>query len=245
MPIIQDYLSLTPCNFFEQPPVKKCLVRFIQKYGNTGGGGGSAPPNLLIAATDASGNIVDGVPNATLQRITDTGNTMDNCLVITGSEMISDPSVYLTLGYNSGGTSIIAASDNVGNPGQLIINTGGFSVASTEPSIFSTRVKGSDATEADDFVTLGQLNTRRLTAAQTLDFPDTPGGDSSDLTITVTGAEEGDPVALGVPNTAMFDQTFYVAWVSSNNTVTVRFMNISLASVNPPSVEFKVVVSKF
>lgn len=51
MSIIRDYLSVTPCKFFEAPPVKRCLIRFIQKYG---GGSTFAPidsPNFTGTPT--------------------------------------------------------------------------------------------------------------------------------------------------------------------------------------------------
>ena len=42
-----------------------------------------------------------------------------------------------------------------------------------------------------------------IVATGTLDFPSTNGQTSSDLTITLTGAVDGDAVVLGVPNAAM------------------------------------------
>jgi len=88
-------------------------------------------------------------------------------------------------------------------------------------------------------------STLRLTNSATLNFPSTPGGDDADLTITVTGAADGDPVALGIPNAAVLPESMYMAWVSAANTVTVRFINFSLSAQDPPSAVFKVSVSKF
>jgi hypothetical protein len=67
---------------------------------------------------------------------------------------------------------------------------------------------------------------------------------SADLTITVTGAADGDVVSLGVPNAAVNANTFYSAWVSAANTVTVRFNNYSIGTVDPASALFKVFVTK-
>jgi len=83
-----------------------------------------------------------------------------------------------------------------------------------------------------------------LTGSATLDFPSTLTMLSADLTITVTGAADGDVVSLGVPNAAVNANTFYSAWVSSANTVTVRFNNYSVGTVNPSSALFKVFVTK-
>ena len=83
-----------------------------------------------------------------------------------------------------------------------------------------------------------------LTGSATLDFPSTTTLLSSDLTISVTGAADGDVVSLGVPNAAVNENTCYTAWVSAANTVTVRFNNYSSGTVNPASGSFKVFVTK-
>lgn len=80
-----------------------------------------------------------------------------------------------------------------------------------------------------------------LAASATLDFPSTSAGGTQDLTITVTGAADGDPVSLGVPNGSV-GSGLYFAWVSASNTVTVRFYNPTGGSINPTSGTFKVKV---
>ena len=82
------------------------------------------------------------------------------------------------------------------------------------------------------------------TASAELDFPVTATRTSSDLTITITGAASGDMVALGVPNAATLANTCYTAWVSADNTVTIRFNNFDNADKNPASATFKVMVFK-
>lgn len=84
-----------------------------------------------------------------------------------------------------------------------------------------------------------------ITASASLDFPDTLGIESSDLTITATGAVLGDVVSLGVPHGSVLADSCFTAWVSAANTVTVRFNNYSSGNLNPPSGLFKVVVHKF
>jgi hypothetical protein len=83
-----------------------------------------------------------------------------------------------------------------------------------------------------------------LTGSATLDFPSTLTMLSADRTITVTGAADGDVVSLGVPNAAVNANTSYSAWVSAANTVTVRFNNYSIGTVDPASALFKVFVTK-
>lgn len=82
-----------------------------------------------------------------------------------------------------------------------------------------------------------------LKGSATLDFPDTGAGTDADLTITVTGADDGDPVFLGIPNGAMGTNRLYFAWVSASNTVTVRFRNLNtVTNQDPASATFNVTV---
>lgn len=84
-----------------------------------------------------------------------------------------------------------------------------------------------------------------LTGSATLDFGVTVAGTSTDLTITVTGASDGDVVCVGVPNGSTLSNGVFTAWVSASNTVTVRFTNTNLVTdLNPASGTFKVAVSK-
>jgi hypothetical protein len=77
-----------------------------------------------------------------------------------------------------------------------------------------------------------------------LDFPSTGAHSSSDLTITVTGAADGDMVILGVPNASVTNESNYSAWVSAANTVTVRYNHYGSGTNNPASGLFKVYVIK-
>jgi hypothetical protein len=83
-----------------------------------------------------------------------------------------------------------------------------------------------------------------LKGSGTLDFPSTGAHSSADLTITVTGAADGDMVILGVPNASVTNDSNYSAWVSAANTVTVRFNHYGSGNSNPASGTFKVYVIK-
>lgn len=86
---------------------------------------------------------------------------------------------------------------------------------------------------------------RIIYGSASLDFPSTIADGSSDRTITVTGAEEGDFVLLGIPPAAMpAAGGVYRRWVSAANTVTIRFYNNTGSSINPGSGTFKVAVIK-
>ena len=81
-------------------------------------------------------------------------------------------------------------------------------------------------------------------ASATLDFPNTLAQQSSDLTITVTGAAVGDPVFLAIP-AAPDANSCYTAWVSAAGVVTVRFNNYSSAPIDPASGSFRACVFHF
>ena len=86
---------------------------------------------------------------------------------------------------------------------------------------------------------------KTLTNTATLNFPSTATQNLSDLTIAVTGAADGDAVSIGVPAIAVNAKSFYSAWVSAANTVTVRFNNLSSAAIDPVSGTFRVSVIKY
>jgi hypothetical protein len=83
-----------------------------------------------------------------------------------------------------------------------------------------------------------------LTGSATLDFANTSSQNSTDLTVTVTGAAAGDVVYLGADAGSVLTNSSFCAWVSSSNTVTVRFNNYSSGALDPASGTFKVTVIK-
>jgi hypothetical protein len=88
----------------------------------------------------------------------------------------------------------------------------------------------------------GSTVTKFITATATLNF-DNSTAFTHDLTMTVTGAVPGDVVQLGFKDAvaAGFDNLF-IAWVSSNDTVTIR--SYSINGDNPPPAVFRVTVTK-
>jgi hypothetical protein len=87
-------------------------------------------------------------------------------------------------------------------------------------------------------------NSSILTNSATLDFGSIGAHDFEDLTLTVTGAADGDVVSLGLPNSAVVTNASYFAWVSATDIVTIRCFNINGGSIDPPSAVFKVKVFK-
>ena len=80
------------------------------------------------------------------------------------------------------------------------------------------------------------------TASGALDFASTADGATDDQTITLTGAAVGDMVILGTPAPAV--GTWYEAWVSAADTVTIRLHNESGAAVDPASATFNAMVMR-
>lgn len=93
----------------------------------------------------------------------------------------------------------------------------------------------------DLFKQVGQV----YVATATLDFPNTAAGTSSDLTVTVPGAQDGDIVCVGVPNACVLSNSCYTGWVSAADTVTVRFNNYSSGAQNPASGDFNISVTRY
>jgi len=83
-------------------------------------------------------------------------------------------------------------------------------------------------------------------SSASLDFASTASGSTSTATITVTGAVTTDTpcVQLGM-STAPAAGTVYDAYVSSANTVTVRFSNFSGSAVDPAAQTIRATVTGF
>jgi hypothetical protein len=127
--------------------------------------------------------------------------------------------------------------------------TGGASVGTMATQSTLTHILGVNSSNAIGEIALGSgfsissgtLNLGGFTLVS-LDFPNTSAQTSSDLTVSYTGAATSHPVILAIPNGSAPANTSYSAWVSSSNTVTVRFNNYSSISVNPASGTFTVFV---
>lgn len=79
----------------------------------------------------------------------------------------------------------------------------------------------------------------RLNATATLDFPSIAAGAQATLTITLTGAVVNDSIMLGLPAAPAAGLVFN-AYVSADNTVTVRASNISASAVDATSATYGV-----
>lgn len=157
---------------------------------------------------------------------------------------------YILYGVNGN-----AGFGNVTNPTARIHLGAGTATASTAPLKFTSGTNLTTAEagsiEYDGSHLFFSPSTTRLqvatilTGSATLDFGNTLAGNVTDLTITVTGAADGDPVDVGIPNGSYPATGTFNAWVSATNTVTVRYANNSLTiAQDPASGTFKVTVNK-
>ena len=155
-------------------------------------------------------------------------------------------------GASSATGNLFEAQDNSGNSLFQVSSSGDLSrirnLSYTWPTALPAAASTGGTQLGEAMFTInnaGTISWRQLTVASaTLDFPNTATRTSADLTITVTGAASGDMVVLGVPNAAVVANSSYTAWVSGDNTVTVRFHNYDNADKNPTSAIFKVTVIK-
>lgn len=83
-----------------------------------------------------------------------------------------------------------------------------------------------------------------LSGTATLDFGSIAANLAADLTITVNGARANDP-CLVAPPAAPDAEIVFTAFVSSNDTVTVRAANSSIGAVDPASAVYRVMVFHF
>jgi len=94
--------------------------------------------------------------------------------------------------------------------------------------------------------TVRQTVMKALVGSASLNFGGTPiaAGGNEELTITVTGAADGDEVILGIPNASFIAGVIYTARVSATNTVSVQAVNTTASPADPGSGTFKVSVIK-
>ncbi|HBB25948.1 MAG TPA: hypothetical protein DCZ59_06740 [Bacteroidetes bacterium] len=191
--------------------------------------------NSTLFQSGSSIGLGTTTPGASLQINTASASTKG--IIVRGT---SSATANLFEGQNSGGTSLFEVSA----AGDLTrINNVAYSWPSSLPA---GATSGSQL--GSGMFTISSAGTvswrQAASASADLDFPNTATRTSSDLNITLTGAATGDMVALGVPNAATMVNTCYTAWVSADNTVTIRFNNYDNADKNPASATFKVMVFK-
>lgn len=130
--------------------------------------------------------------------------------------------------------------DDIASPS---IPADSITITDTANNFSSSAVEGALAELATEITTTDNKIRPTLVGGGTLNFPSTAAGQSSDLTLTVTGAEIGDAVSVAPP--ASIDaNSMFTAWVSALNTVSIRFNNYSSGAIDPASGLYNVLVTK-
>jgi hypothetical protein len=96
----------------------------------------------------------------------------------------------------------------------------------------------------------GATITKLLSATASLDFGATAAGTCDSLTVSISGAADGDPVILGIPNALAASDTYqsFYGFVSSSGVVTVKRCNLTNATTalsNPSAATVRVTVLHF
>jgi len=138
--------------------------------------------------------------------------------------------------HGSGGVSLGTTTDpGVGNflvNGNLQTKSGTSFTGTLDHAITADRTW----TLPDATGTVGVV----LSATASLDFTLLAANSCEAFTVTVTGAADGNPVSLGIPNSladvdGATERTVFFAWVSAADTVSVRRCNVTGAATADPA----------
>jgi hypothetical protein len=193
----------------------------------------SATGNGTITATSSSGNITGNIAAGTAGTSAHVLSGTDRILTLT-SNSTSENSLLrfkggasnkYSIGFNDPGTPQMIFYDDANSAYLGSWNATGLTITN------AATIGGGSALAAV------------RTATATLNFPSTASGAVADLTVTVTGAAANDTVIVGPPAGSVTSTATYTAWVSSANTVTVRFS--PKATEDPASGTFRVTVISF
>lgn len=150
---------------------------------------------------------------------------------------------------NQQGTAInvaVGASDNYSIISNNV-NDGNTATISDSGTGTNKQIFGNVPSGTYDFMSLGggAALKRHLTTTASLNFGPVGANTSFDIDVTITGADIGDTVAIGVDPTSILAGICYTAWVQSANTVRVRCTNATTASVDPAVGTFRVTILKY
>jgi hypothetical protein len=206
--------------------------------------GGFMPPRFT---TTIRNKIIGAIRGTTTNAGTgySTGNRVFSTVTGTGvgaaASVTTSGGAVATISHQSPGYGYVVG-DSLGLP------TGtGFRYVLTSVAFPSAGLIVYDSTLKKQFQSDGTRWTedaKILSGSATLNFGSTAAQTSADLTITVTGAADGDVVSVGVVNASTNANSSFTAFVSSANTVTVRFNNYSAGAIDPASGTFNVKVFK-
>jgi hypothetical protein len=131
-----------------------------------------------------------------------------------------------------------------------VASAGGAPLKFTSGTNLTTPEVGAVEYDGTNFIVTNSTATRytlakMITSTQSLDFAGTNNGSTSDVTVSLPGAVDGEMVVIGPLNDAIYTGSFYTAWVSSADNVTVRFFNNSGSIQDPPARNFRISIIKY
>jgi len=159
----------------------------------------------------------------------------------------STPSGYLTVKSDDGTRALLTLINSASDSTSIYAKA-------TTPEASTTATQGSITATTDGNMYIkhsGTGNTgwllvdKVIKGTATLDFPSTNNHESSDLTVTVTGAAVGD-FADVTPLVNPPVNSHYTATVTAANTVTVRFNHYgTTGATDPTSQDFRIIIHKY
>ncbi|MFI5057412.1 MAG: hypothetical protein ACHQLQ_04440 [Candidatus Acidiferrales bacterium] len=151
----------------------------------------------------------------------------------TGVELGSTSNDALSLFTNNG-----AAQVTLFPSGNLSIGN----ASDTAPLAVGTAAQFQVSSAGATTIGGGTAITRHISVSTSLAFPEFSRRSCNTLSVTATGAADGDSVALGIPNAlASIDELTWFGWVSAPGVVSVRGCNVTNQTMSaPPTVNLRV-----
>ncbi len=252
--VIQSHIGIHLTNGFQNSRIDHCLLYFNTNY------------NVLLG-TVGTPHVNVSIKNSELES---SGQTATNLLINDVASVILD-GVYFESTQSAGKDIVVDGTTSLVGINGMYANGSGVSTNSifvtsaasavslknshifnytTSPFVAHARawIENSSLNGTYHSTVIGSYAyanvTNVLAASATLDFPSTSVGAVADLRIAVTGAEDGDVVAVGAPSGSTTTMIGSYSGFASNASVFVRFTPTAVTQ-DPASGTFKVLVTKF
>lgn len=200
---------------------------------------------------NAPQDLHSGASNFTVTGATISGLTAKS-FIYTGAS-----SVLASTAAPTNGQLLIGSTGNVpvaaaltGTTNQVTVTNGAGSITLSTPQNLHTSADFQVSTLAATTSTTigsGTAITKVISASASLNFAQLLALASETLTLTVTGAVDGDSVFIGVPNALVTHNTSsgFFAWVSAADTVSVRRWVLTADGSDPAAATVRATVFKF
>jgi hypothetical protein len=213
--------------------------------------GNYATDSILVR--EWGSNEIKLIPPSTFQSVTDRDSTTNHNITARGAQFF-DGDIQVE---KSAGAKITQISHNgsistqvvpIGLSNEWVIRNNATEMARFDSSfhlrlaIVSTGTAGDSLLSKKPSGEITKIEYPLISASSTVDFASTAAQNSSEQTVTVTGATVG--MVASVNTNINPANTSWSAYVSATNTVTVRFNNYSSGAIDPASATFNIRVIK-